>query len=66
MSELHKTCIYCDQDSSQVPLIQFVFKQEEAWICPQHLPILIHKPAKLAGKLPGAETLTSAQGHDPD
>ena len=66
MSENQKTCIYCEKDSSQVPLIRFVFKHEEAWICPQHLPILIHKPAKLAGKLPGAENLASAQGHDHD
>lgn len=66
MSERSRTCIYCDQDSNQVPLIRFVFKDEEAWICPQHLPVLIHKPAKLAGRLPGAEQLTGAAGHDPD
>ncbi len=27
------------------------------WICPQHIPILIHDPSKLAGKLPGAEDM---------
>jgi hypothetical protein len=27
------------------------------WICPQHLPILIHKPVRLAEKLPGLENL---------
>jgi hypothetical protein len=34
------------------------------WICPQHLPILIHKPAQLADKLPGAERLEGSAGHN--
>jgi hypothetical protein len=36
----------------------------ETWICPQHLPVLIHDPSKLAGKLPGAESLEPADTHD--
>ena len=64
MTDRQRTCIYCEQDSNQVPLIRFVFKDEEAWICPQHLPILIHKPANLANKLSGAENLAGAAGHD--
>ena len=64
MNDRQSTCIVCEQGSNQVPLIRFVFKQDEAWICPQHLPILIHKPEKLAGKLPGAEDLGGAAGHD--
>jgi hypothetical protein len=28
------------------------------------LPILIHEPAKLAGKLPGAADMQPAAGHD--
>jgi hypothetical protein len=47
-----------------VPLINFSYQGKELWICPQHLPILIHEPQKLAGKLPGAENLSPPQGHD--
>ena len=38
-------CIVCEQDSQNVPLMPFEFKGKSYWICPQHLPILIHKPA---------------------
>jgi hypothetical protein len=32
-------------------------------ICPQHLPILIHKPQQLEDRLPGAANL-SAHSHE--
>jgi hypothetical protein len=51
------TCVHCGKNSDQAPLIAIQYQQEQFWICPQHLPILIHKPAQLAGKLPGAENL---------
>ncbi|NLX08603.1 MAG: hypothetical protein GXY36_03015 [Chloroflexi bacterium] len=56
-------CLVCEQDSRRVPLIQFVYQDGTYWICPQHLPILIHRPAQLAGKLPGAENLGEAEHH---
>ena len=52
-------CVYCERDSHEVPLVALGSQDSEAWICPQHLPILIHKPQALAGKLPGVENLTS-------
>ena len=57
-------CLYCKADSDTVPLIQLRYQANEYWICPQHLPILIHKPAQLTGLLPGAEQLPEAQQHD--
>jgi hypothetical protein len=51
MSRLY--CIYCEQDDTRVPLIAFSFQEKPYWICPQHLPILIHKPEQLSAKLPG-------------
>jgi hypothetical protein len=53
----------CDQTSQQVPLVVLVYRGETYWICPQHLPVLIHEPAKLAGKMPGAENLKGS-GHE--
>ncbi len=51
--ELH--CIYCEASEEIVPLLPFKFKGKEYWICPQHLPILIHKPQELVGKVPDIE-----------
>jgi hypothetical protein len=56
-------CIVCEKSSQEVPLLSFEYQGKPYWICPQHLPILIHEPSQLAGKLPGAEKL---QGHRHD
>jgi hypothetical protein len=56
------TCIYCGQNDQNVPLIQFQFHGEQYWICPTHLPILIHQPDQLAGKLTGLEQLLPSEG----
>jgi hypothetical protein len=63
MSQEVKRCLVCEQDSHTVPLMPFEFHGQSYWICPQHLPILIHKPASLADKLPGAELLGPPAGH---
>jgi hypothetical protein len=57
-------CLVCNKGSREVPLIAFRYQGSDLWICPRHLPILIHDPAKLAGTLPGAEGLTPASHHD--
>jgi len=48
-------CINCEKTDQQVPLLQLVYKGKTVFICPQCLPVLIHKPANLADKLPGLE-----------
>ncbi len=60
---LSSACIHCGRNDSQVPLIPFVYQEQQYWICAEHLPILLHQPGKLAEKLPGAETLNPAT-HD--
>ncbi len=52
-----KTCLACDQDSEQTPLIRLEFRGDPLWICPRHMPLLIHQPEQLIGRLPGAENL---------
>jgi len=59
----HESCVHCERKSDQVPLIQINFQDKHYWICPQHLPVLIHKPQMLVGKLPGVENL-KGEGHD--
>ena len=57
-------CIHCERTSEEVPLIPLNYFDQELWICPQHLPILIHQPARLAEKLPGLENLAPGEVHD--
>jgi hypothetical protein len=59
-----ETCVYCRRDDHQVPLLRLSFRGAAISICPQHLPILIHDPGRLAGVLPGAEDLAPAEHHD--
>lgn len=64
MSEANATCVACGRDDSQVPLLRLSYRDGEFRICPQHLPLLIHDPARLVGLLPGAEGLSPADHHD--
>ena len=59
-----KQCLACKRDSDATPLVQLVYREHTIWICPQHLPMLIHDPASLVGVLPGAENLSPADHHD--
>jgi len=65
MSESNgKNCLVCQRGPDETPLLQFAYLSSTYWICPQHLPILIHDPGRLAGLLPGAETMSPAEHHD--
>ena len=59
-----KQCLECGRDDKQTPLVSLIYHGKQYWICPQHLPILIHDPTRLIGKLPGAENLEAAEEHD--
>ena len=66
MTQPNDYCLYCERDSSQVPLMALVFQGQDLLICPQHLPILIHSPAKLADKLPGLAQISPAEQNHHD
>jgi hypothetical protein len=59
-----KACLACQRGPDQTPLIALEYRDSRLWICPQHLPVLIHDPARLIGMLPGAEQLRPADHHD--
>ena len=61
MSETEHVCLQCGQSSNEIPLLRLEYRAETYWICPQHLPLLIHKPWMLADNLPGAEKLGPAE-----
>jgi predicted GNAT family acetyltransferase len=52
---MEKKCVVCDATNQQVPLIKLDYQDQELYVCPQHMPVLIHHPEQLAGKIAGAE-----------
>ena len=52
-----KQCLYCKRNDEIVPLVQLSFKGTFYYICPQHIPVLIHNPDQLQGMLPDAENM---------
>ena len=40
-------CIFCEQTTDDMPLIQMKYKENVVWICPQHMPVIIHKTPQL-------------------
>lgn len=59
-----KACLMCQRDDQSTPLLRLEYRGAALWICPQHLPVLIHDPQQLIGRLPGAETLRPAEHND--
>ncbi len=58
-----KICLNCQKTEEAIPLVTLQFQGHEVYICSQCFPTLIHSPAKLAGKIKGAERITPAK-HD--
>ncbi len=57
-------CLNCQRPETATPLVALRYNGSQAWICSQCLPILIHQPQRLAGRLAGAENLSPAGRHD--
>ena len=55
--ETLKECLVCKKNSSEIPVTKFYYQESNFYICPQHIPVLIHDPQKLIGLLPGADKL---------
>ena len=64
MDTTPNACIACGRDAQAVPLLTLDYRGGVVRICAQHLPILIHDPGQLVGRLPGAETLSPSEHHD--
>lgn len=63
MSESQKInhCLNCNVSENEMPLVNLSFAGKETFICSSCLPILIHQPQKLIGKLDGAENISPFQ-----
>ncbi|MFD1293235.1 hypothetical protein ACFQ5N_05245 [Lutibacter holmesii] len=51
-----KECLVCKKTSEVIPVTKFYYKESEFYICPQHMPTIIHKPQELVGLIDGADT----------
>ena len=51
------TCLVCNKTAQEVPLIKLEYKGNDLRICPQHIPVLIHQPQELVGKIEDADKL---------
>ncbi|MBN2615012.1 MAG: hypothetical protein JXR71_04900 [Bacteroidales bacterium] len=56
---VEKKCIVCNASHNEVPVTRFEYKESVFYICPQHIPVLIHDPQKLVGLIPDAENLNA-------
>ena len=63
MTSEHR-CVACQRGSDETPLLTLEFRGGSFYICAQHLPVLIHDPAQLIGRLAGAESLSPADHQD--
>ena len=56
-------CLRCGKSEQDAPILKVFFRGSETAICSSCLPVLIHRPEQLAGKLEGAEDLEPSD-HD--
>jgi hypothetical protein len=57
------TCLNCNTSENEMPLIHIQYKGETIYICSGCMPILLHSPTKLVGKLADADKIQPAH-HD--
>ena len=55
--DTNKSCLVCKKSSNETPVTKFYYQESNFYICPQHIPILIHNPQELVGLLDGADKM---------
>ena len=55
-----KKCLNCSATENEIPLVNLNYSGKAAFICSRCLPLLIHQPERLTGKLDGAENIPAA------
>ena len=59
-----KNCLICGRSENDIPLVTLTYSSQPAFICSYCLPLLIHHPDQLIGKLKGAENIPPADHND--
>jgi len=58
-------CVNCEKTEAEVPILRLRFRGQDVLLCSSCLPILLHRPEKLAGRLKGAEKIpVASHSHD--
>jgi hypothetical protein len=47
MTDNTERCLNCKRTSDEIPLLHLRYTGREHWICPQCIPVLIHKPERI-------------------
>ena len=55
-----KNCLNCRKTEQEIPLVTLQYQGQQVYLCSQCFPILIHSPAKLAGKIKDADKIQPA------
>ena len=59
-----KNCLNCNRSENEIPLVTLTYSLKPAYICSHCLPLLIHHPEQLIGRLKGAENIPAAEHND--
>jgi len=59
-----KNCLSCNRSENEIPLVTLTYSSKPAYICSHCLPLLIHHPEELIGRLKGAENIPPAEHND--
>lgn len=59
-----KNCLSCNRSENEIPLVTLSYSSKPAYICSHCLPLLIHHPEQLIGRLKGAENIPPAEHND--
>lgn len=59
-----RNCLSCNRSEKEIPLVTLTYSSKPAYICSHCLPLLIHHPEQLIGKLQGAENIPPAVHDD--
>lgn len=59
-----QTCLNCARSENDIPLVTLSYSGKPMFICSHCLPMLIHHPETLIGKIDGVENIPPAEHHD--
>jgi len=57
-------CLNCSRSENEIPLVNLSYSGKPTYICSHCLPMLIHHPETLIGKIESAENIPPAEHHD--
>jgi hypothetical protein len=57
-------CLNCNRSEHEIPLVTLSYSGKPTYICSHCLPMLIHHPEMLTGKIEGAENIPPAEHND--